>query len=409
MFRKLFIILFCCTSFLYNISKSNAIILTSPEIQFEKLIELKKDRAPDAVFPELLPQFIENSAAIAEILEGIYLEAFDNVYKHALEFFGENGEYLTLAHFNVVHFYYASIIHNSQLKSNIYKDFLFSNFKKALNTALSKDFYPSVLSNRLDLKRIRPLMYVEHQLYPYTIVSETGDLPIKILSSSFRHDTRVCALPLIRTKFDGELDEPCENFLGHDWSHASPEFNGINERNENGINRYNALLDLINQNKDLATQNLDHFCLFFIEHENYRFYKGKFQDLETDCNWVLHELLTDTLDILQLYSFKENDVSAIDVFKQCCPTKTEPFTLKLDVFISKGKELGLSDNSNLFTKVINSRFRTGYNVLFDIQSILKDSDIDFQIWKGDQFNAEEMSAIITQIFNDFKERYKGKF
>jgi hypothetical protein len=409
MLRKLSIILLCFTSFSYNISKSNAATLTSSEIQFERLITLKQDRAPDAPFPELLQQFIENSTAIAEILEGIYLETFNAIYNHALLFFGENGENLTLAHFNVVHFYYASIIQKSQFKSFISKDSLFNDFKNALNSALNENFYPSGLSNRLALNRIRPLMYIEHQLYPYTIVSETGDLPIKILNSSFRHDTRICALPLILTKFDGELDEPCENFLGHDCAHASPEFNGIWERNENGINRYNALLDLINQNQDLATQNLDHFCLFFIEHENYRFYKGKFQDLETDCNFVLNKLLTDTLSILNDYTLKENDIMAIDVFKQCCPNKTEPFTLETNVFRNKAKEFGLSDNTDLVTKVINSRFGTGYNILFDIQSMLKDSNIDFQIWKDDQFNAEEMSTIITQIFNDFKERYEGKF
>jgi hypothetical protein len=68
----------------------------------------------------------------------------------------------------------------------------------------------------------------------------------------------------------------------------------------------------------------------------------------------------------------------------------------------------LGKNFNLF-QVLNSRFGIGYNILFDIQSMLKDSDIDFQIWKDDKFNAEEMISIITKIFSDFKERYKDKF
>lgn len=408
MFRKIFISLFFLTTTLHGIGTCNDVILTSPEIQFEKFVALKQNRAPDAPFPELLDQFKENSAAIRTILTDSYLETFEKIYHHALEFFGENGENLTLAHYNVTHFYYANIIDKSQRNYDINKEPLFDDFRSALITALNKDFYPRGLSNRLELKRTSPVMYVEHQLYPYTIVSETGDLSLKILNSSFRHNTRTCALPLKRAKFDGELDQTCESFLGHDWAHASPEFNGIFEHPKN-VNRYNALLDLVDQNEDPITQNLDHFCLFFIEHEHYRFYKEKFQDLETDCNWVLHKLFTNTLNIFQLYPFKENDILAMDIFERCCPNKTEPFTLDQNIFQNELKNVGLSEYSKLFAAILNSHFRTGYNILFDIQSMLKDSNIDFQIWKDGQFNANEMIEILTTIFNDFKERYKEKF
>ncbi|MDP1723192.1 MAG: hypothetical protein Q8L85_00630 [Alphaproteobacteria bacterium] len=409
MLKKLIITVFFCVSFFYGTSKVIAAILTSPEVQFERLVQLKKDRAPDAPFPELLPQFIENSTAIAEILDGAYLETFNKIYDHVLAFFGENGENLTLAHFNIVHLYYAKIVTESQLNSIIDEKFLFDNLKEALNFILNKDYDNyGIFYNGIGSEHIKPTMYVEFNLYPYTIVSESGYLSLKVLNESLGQDMRLCGFPLFRSKFDGYLNQTSMSCLTHDWAHASPVANFVDMCNEDGVDKYKALLGLINLNQDQKIQNLDHFCLFFLEHENYRFYRGEFNDLETDCNFVLNNLFDIILPILHNYSATENGISAIEVFQKFAPSKIEPFFLDMGDVMTIQMTGALGKNFNLF-QVLNSRFGIGYNILFDIQSMLKDSDIDFQIWKDDQFNAEEMSAIITKIFSDFKERYKDKF
>lgn len=55
-------------------------ILTSPEVQLERLLEWKKVYGPADVMPGLTAQFKENSKAIRSALPANFLKEFDDVY-----------------------------------------------------------------------------------------------------------------------------------------------------------------------------------------------------------------------------------------------------------------------------------------------------------------------------------------
>jgi hypothetical protein len=389
--------------------QAKTVIITSPEEQYIKFSTLTKTRKPNAPFPELLPQFNENRLAIENVLQGGHLKVFQEICQHAQGFFGPNGQHLTLPSYNVAHLYFATLLGDYQRLSTVsgagymLKDegqWFISCFRKALDTAMDTDFHSSSLFNRFDSSRIKPAMYVKHGLYPYTIVSPDGNLSIKDLMRSLAHKIRLCAMPLTISQFDGELEQTSDAFLAHDWGHASPDFNAIKTINENGLVCYQELLDLVEKNPNDKIRNLDYFCLFFIEHEKYSFHRVDVIDLEKTCDDILSTLLTNNLDVLHLSSFSIDGVTTMDVFKKFIPNKEEPFILKNDDIDKYSKELTV--------KIFNSNFQSGYNLLFDIRSLLKESDVDFEIWEGDKFNVDGITKILTEVFNGFKERYSGK-
>jgi hypothetical protein len=375
--------------------------ITSPDDQLNRLIDLKRGRAPDASFPELLQQFRENSAAIERMLDGDNLVAFQKISNSALEFFGPEGQNLTLPHFNVAHLYYATILGAQQRGSHVISsgETIHNNFKKAMETAFNKTFSPSSLSYFLNSEIIKPLMYIEHGLYPYTIVSLDGNLSIEGLMKSMAHDISLSALPLTRTKFDGRLDANAETFIGHDWAHNSPHFNAISSRNYEGASRFKAIHDLVANNPDKNTRNLDYFCLFFIEHEAHYFHRGKNLDLESATERGLNFLLkTNLSNIFKESALVVDGVTTMDVFKQYMPNKEEPFILG-DIPDSVPQDL----------RIPIYHFQYAYNLLFDIQEMLKESNVDFPIWQGNDFNAVGMKKILKDVFYGFQERYAGKF
>jgi hypothetical protein len=389
--------------------QTKPVTLTSPDEQYIKFRSLTKTRKPDAAFPELLPQFRENKLAIESYLQGIHLTIFQGVCQQALDFFGPNGDNLNLPAYNVTHMYFATILGDYQRHSRnsddgylhkLEPEYLVHCVKTALATAMDKDFCPIGLFARFDPQRIRPAMYIAHGLYPHTIVSPDGNLSTKNLLNSLAHNIRLCAMPLTLSEFDGELEESAETFLAHDWGHASPRFNAIDKISQDGLMQYQALLILVDGNEDEKISNMDYFCLFFIEHEKYLFLRGDVSDFAQTCEDSLSLLLCHNLEVFSLSSISVDGMTTMDVFKQLMPSKAEPFTLE---HAPEGYP------EELTVQIFNSDFRRGYNLLFDIKRLLKESDVDFEIWRGDTFNVAGMTKTLTDVFHGFKQRYSGKF
>lgn len=203
-------------------------------------------------------------------------------------------------------------------------------------------------------------------------------------------------MPLQIGSFDGELNQEADSFLAHDWGHASPLFNGLLSIDENGLKQYIKLESLIKENPDKKIQNLDYFCLFFIEHEKLLFQRGLIDNFEGSCDDILDKLLNNDLQVLNLCSHMIMGEKAIDLFIRQAPSKNEPFEFNASEFTSYSEASGV---------LYNSLFAKGYNLLFDIRAFLSASDVDFIIWKDERFNGAEMIATLKKVFDDFKARH----
>lgn len=80
--------------------------LTSPQDQLVRLSALIPTRGPDAPFPELLPQFEENSQAILSSLKPAYHTSFEDVYTFTKTVM-QAPSGLTLYRYNMAHYLYA--------------------------------------------------------------------------------------------------------------------------------------------------------------------------------------------------------------------------------------------------------------------------------------------------------------
>ncbi len=415
--------------------------------QVNRLISWQETHTATDSFPELSPQFEENSRRIREKLEGLSaLNSFSEI--HALGQDKINQNQLTLSCYAFLHRAYSYILSASIQGSMEPYAQEFEKIKgfikepSLINTALVTDSRDSAYT----------LFHASQcGIYLLPFVSKKGLFPLRLLTRAYGYKIALIGLPLDLSSYDGNLDVLPEEFQGHDILHIVfqqwiaeecfdslaitpspsyprefrlkifPEIPTWLQATYEALQKMNLLIETHSKNIPL-----DDFCMFHIGHENgfqkeddavpedshFRFnLRGSFLLGKLTPGFFRSVCKRAKSEILRRVTSASEP---IDLSK--CPfARGESLVFEPLAFYIKEKKLFLDgpipqeayqEEGNKFTAIFNVGIDSFYNSLFDIQAMLKAGGIDFPIWDENAYNVEGMTQIIDKIFDDFQNHYE---